>query len=99
MNADTKPQHKPILALAEPITVAEFWANRRGVAVRVQLYQFEGIPCIDLRRYYTANDGKLRATPKGIALAVHKLPALAAAIAKAERKARELGLIKGEAAT
>ena len=80
-----------------PITVAEFWANRRGESVRVQLCRIEGVRCIDMRRYQTIN-GRLQPTQKGLALAIHKLPALAAAVAKALRQARELGLIKGEAA-
>lgn len=87
----------PAAAIDAPITVAEFWANRRGESVRVQLCHIEGVRCIDLRRYQTIA-GKLQPTHKGITLAIHKLPTLAAAIAKAERKARALGFIKGETA-
>lgn len=78
----------PIPALAEPVVISEFWANRR-----VQLTQIEGVRCIDVRRYQTI-DGRLQPTPRGIALAIHKLPALSAALVKAERKARALGFIK-----
>ena len=87
----------PPPSLAEPVTVAEFWANRRGQSVRVQLTEIEGVRCIDVRRYETIN-GRLQPTQKGLALAIHKLPALAAAINKALRKAQELGLIKDGAA-
>lgn len=80
-------------ALAEPIIVGEFWANRRGKSIRVQLTQIEGVRCVDVRRYQTIA-GKLRPTHKGIALAIHKLPSLAAAVARALNKARELGFIK-----
>ena len=83
--------------LDAPITVAEFWANRRGESVRVQLTQIEGVRCIDVRRFQTIA-GKLQPTHKGLALTIHKLPALAAAVTKALRNARELGLIKDEAA-
>jgi hypothetical protein len=80
--------------VSEPITVAEFWANRRGEAVRISLREFEGIALVDLRKYYTGREGKLLPTKKGLSVAIRRLPDLAAAIAKAEQKARELGLIK-----
>ena len=78
-------------ALAEPITVAEWWKNRRGESIRLVLNRFEGRDIFDLRTWYTA-DGKLK-PGKGFAAEVRHLPRLAAAIAKAEAKARELGLI------
>lgn len=80
--------------LAEPIIVAEFWCNRRGEAVRVQLREYEGVAILDLRRHYTASDGVLRPTKKGLSIAIRKLPDLVSAINKAEQKARALGLIK-----
>jgi len=94
MTIPATPPEPP--ALGEPITVAEFWANRRGESVRVQVTQIEGVRCIDLRRYQTVS-GRLQPTHKGIALAIHKLPLLAAAVTKALHKARELGLVKDEA--
>ena len=71
-----KPEtaRKPSPALAEPIVVGEFWANRRGESVRVQLREFEGHTLIDVRRHFTNGDGKLQATQKGIALAIARLP-------------------------
>jgi Transcriptional Coactivator p15 (PC4) len=85
------------VSLAEPIIVAEFWANRRGESIRVQLREFEGIAILDVRKHYTAADGVLRPTKKGLSLVIRRLPDLAAAIAKAERQARELGLLGQEA--
>jgi Transcriptional Coactivator p15 (PC4) len=79
----------------EPITVAEWWKNRRGESVRLVLSQFQGRN-IFLRTWYTA-DGKLK-PGKGFAAEVRHLPRLAAAIAKAEAKARELGLVGDEGA-
>jgi hypothetical protein len=78
-------------ALAEPITIAEWWKNRRGESIRLVLNRFEGRDIFDLRTWYTA-DGRLK-PGKGFAAEVRHLPRLAAAIAKAEAKARELGLI------
>jgi hypothetical protein len=79
--------------LAEPIVVAEFWANRRGESVRVQLRTFEGAVIVDVRKHYTGAEGKLLPTKKGVSLVVRRLPDLAAAITKALAKARELGLL------
>jgi ribonucleoside-diphosphate reductase alpha chain len=55
------------------------------------LSQFQGRSIFDLRTWYTA-DGRLK-PGKGFAAEVRHLPRLAAAITKAEAKARELGLI------
>jgi Transcriptional Coactivator p15 (PC4) len=82
--------------LAEPITIAEWWKNRRGESIRLVLSQFQGRSIVDLRTWYTA-DGKLK-PGKGFAAEVRHLPRLAAAIAKAEAKARELGLVGDEGA-
>jgi hypothetical protein len=83
-------------ALAEPVIVTEFWKNRRGESIRLVLNRFEGRDIFDLRTWYTA-DGKLK-PGKGFAAEVRHLPRLAAAFAKAEAKARELGLISDEGA-
>ena len=83
----------PRATLSEPIVVAEFWANRGGESVRIQLRDYEGQALVDVRRYYTGAEGRLLPTGKGVAISVRKLPDLAAAITKAERKARELGLL------
>lgn len=81
------------MPLAEPVIVSEFWANRRGKSVRVQFREYEGATLIDIRKHYTASDGTLRPTAKGIALALRRLPELAAAINKAVTRAHELGLL------
>lgn len=83
---------KPVLA--EPVIVSEFWANRRGESIRVQFRTFEGMVLLDVRKHYTGADGKLLPTRKGLSLTIRRLPDLNAALAKAEHKARELGLIK-----
>jgi hypothetical protein len=79
-------------ALAEPITVAEWWKNRRGESVRLTLNRYEGRDVVDLRTWYTGDDGKLK-PGKGFAAEARHLPRLAAAFAKAEAQAREHGLI------
>jgi hypothetical protein len=77
--------------LVELITIAEWWKNRRGESIRLVLSQFQGRSILDLRTWYTA-DGKLK-PGKGFAAEVRHLPRLAAAIAKAKAKARQLGLV------
>jgi hypothetical protein len=81
------------MTLREPVLVAEFWCNRRGEAVRVQLREYQGVALVDLRKYYTGREGKLLPTKKGLSIAVRKLPELADAIARTLSKAKELGLI------
>jgi hypothetical protein len=78
--------------LAEPLVIAEWWKNRRGESVRLTLNRYEGRDVLDLRTWYTGDDGRLK-PGKGFAAEVRHLPHLAAAFVKAEAKARELGLI------
>jgi Transcriptional Coactivator p15 (PC4) len=59
-------------AFAEPITIAEWWKNRRGESIRLVLSQFQGRSILDLRTWYTA-DGKLK-PGKGFAAEVRHLP-------------------------
>lgn len=79
--------------LPEPIEVAKFFANRKGDVVIVSLREFEGMPLLDIRKHYADGSGFLRPTRKGIAVVIRRLPDLAAAIMKAEKTARELGLL------
>jgi hypothetical protein len=81
--------------LPEPVIVAEFWANRRGESVRIQLREFEGLVLVDIRKHYTAADGRMLPTKKGLSIAIARLPDLARAIGKAVHKAQELGLLSG----
>lgn len=84
-------------ALPEPVIVARFWKNRRRAeSVHVTLSEYEGHVLINVRIYCTGADGIDRPTPKGIAMAVGKLPTLAKALATAETKARELGLLDAQ---
>jgi hypothetical protein len=83
-------------ALSPAVVVAEFWANRQGESIRIQLLEFEGRALVDVRKYFTDTDGKLQPTKKGISIAVTRLPKLASAIDRAMAKARELGLIAAD---
>ena len=82
-----------VITLAEPVKVAEFWKNRKGESIRATLVTYEGRNCFDLRQHFTAHDGRMRPTKKGITVAVLRLPELAAAVNKAVTVARDLGLI------
>ena len=61
-------------AFTEPLTIAEWWKNRRGKCDRLVLSQFQGRSIFDLRTWYTA-DGKLK-PGKGFAAEVRHLPGL-----------------------
>ena len=80
--------------LAEPSIIAQWWKNRSGEAVRVQLSNYADRNLVDVRTWFTA-DGKLR-PGKGFAADVRHLPQLAKALASAVSKARELGLISAD---
>ena len=81
-------------AIESPIEISTFWKNRKGDAVRVSLQSWEGFQIVDIRQHFTASDGTLRPTKKGITLAVRRLPDLADALRKALAKAVELGLVE-----
>jgi hypothetical protein len=84
------------LPLAEPVVVHRMWKNRRrNETVRVSLRDYEGRSLIDVRVYLTGADGIDRPTTRGIAMGIRKLAELARALARAETKALELGLIDG----
>ena len=87
-------RHEP---LSQSVTVAEWWKNRRGESIRVCLSAYEGRNLADVRTWFPGDDGKLK-PGKGFAAEIRHLPRLAAAIVKAEAKARELGLIDDGAA-
>jgi hypothetical protein len=70
---------------------AQWWKNRGGESVRLPTYADRNL--VDLRTWYTA-EGRLK-PGKGFA-AIRHLQRLAAALAKAEAKATELGLITGD---
>jgi hypothetical protein len=84
--------HRP--TLSEPITVSEWWKNRRGESIRVTLSTYDGRNLVDLRTWYTA-EGKLK-PGNGFAAEIRHLPRLTAALAKAGSKPRDLGLITGD---
>jgi Transcriptional Coactivator p15 (PC4) len=86
------PARRP--TLDEPIVISKFWKNRRrNESLHVILSEYEGHPLINVRIYATGADGIDRPTTKGVALGIRKLPELAQALAKAEAKAREMGLL------
>jgi hypothetical protein len=70
---------------SEPITIAEWWKNRRGESIRVQLSTWEGHTLIDIRSWHST-EGKL-VPGKGFAADIKHLACLKAALIKAEAKA------------
>jgi hypothetical protein len=76
-----------------PIIIAEWDRNKREV-VRVVLDRYNGRHTVNVRIWYH-DDGGLKPSKTGITLSVKHLPALADALAKAERQARERSLLDG----
>jgi hypothetical protein len=77
---------------AAPIVVGETALNSRDV-LRVTLGEYEGRQTIDARKFYKRDDGTLCPTPKGLTLALDRLPALAEFITAALDRARADGLL------
>ena len=50
---DTRP-------LSEPLTIAEWWKNRRGESIRLVLDAYQGRNVVDLRTWFTDDDGELK---------------------------------------
>jgi hypothetical protein len=78
--------------LSEPVTVAEWWKARSGESIRVTVKPYKDIHVIDVRAWWTAPDGRLR-PGKGLCCHIRHVTTLAAALAKAVKTAREIGLI------
>jgi hypothetical protein len=76
-----------------PCVVAEFQKNERE-SIRVSLVQYGGRDLIDCRVWYRAGDGELKPGNKGLTTAVKHLPAIAAGLAAAVDKAREIGWLE-----
>lgn len=88
----TKNPSAPRATLADPITIAEWWKNRRKELIRVRLSEYEGHVLIDVRTWFSGTDGRLQ-PGKGFCSSIKHLPRLTVEIAKALAKARELGLV------
>jgi hypothetical protein len=84
--------------LPEPITVAEFWRNRGGESIRVEIREYQGRVVVDVRVHFPDAKGVLRPSKKGVCVAIKRLPELARGITKALARARELGLIADDEA-
>jgi Transcriptional Coactivator p15 (PC4) len=85
--------------LDAPIPVAKFWKSARDRTrhIRVELSEYKGHPLVSVRVWQTGSDGCDRPSKQGIALAVRKLPELAAALNRALTRAQALGLLDGAA--
>ena len=83
--------------MSAPVIIAELEKNRRE-RVRIALDQWQGHDLIDIR--VTAQFGEAAdiwaPTKKGLSMNVAMIPALRQALADAETRARELGLIGGD---
>lgn len=89
----SRPPRPKRPTLAEPVVIARFDKNLSGDIVDVRLEDYQGRPFVDLRTWYTAPNGVLKRSDKGLFLSVWRLPDLAAAVNAALAKARSLGLI------
>jgi hypothetical protein len=78
---------KQRVTLPTPEKVAEFWRNRGGESVRIEIREYEGCVVVDTRIYFPDAKGILKPSKKGVCLNQGMNKALV--------RARELGLIDG----
>jgi hypothetical protein len=71
----------------DTIIIGEAVLNSRDV-LRVSIGSFQGRATIDARKFYLRDDGSLNPTPKGLTLALHRLPMLADLLNDALARAR-----------
>jgi hypothetical protein len=83
---------RPTPTLSEPLIIDQWWQTRGGKAIRLTVSTYAGRNLLDLRSWYTADDGRLK-PGKGFCAEAKHLPRLTKAFAKAEAQARELHLI------
>jgi hypothetical protein len=77
--------------LVEPVEIAKFWkSRRRDIAVVVAIGPYKEHNLISVREHVVGSDGIMRPSTRGVSLVVRRLPELAAALAKALVRAREL---------
>jgi hypothetical protein len=79
--------------LPAPLTIGEWWKNRQGQSIRVRLSTYEGHNLLDIRSWFTGDDGVLK-PGKGFTCTVKHLPQLIAVLTKAAARARALGLFE-----
>ena len=70
--------------------------KNRESSIRVTLREYHGIPLVDVRIFLDAQEGT-RATKKGVAVTLTRLPALIQLLQQAQRTAAEHGLLETRA--
>lgn len=75
-----------------PIVVSEFPKNGRGEVIRVTLDEYRKSKIVDCRTWWPDAEGVMR-PGKGLTVSVTHVTQLATALAEAERRAGELGLL------
>jgi hypothetical protein len=78
-----------------PTTLVATVAKNAAEEVRVSLSEFKGSRLVDMRIYaeFGATAGEKKATKKGVALKLAKLPALIEALQAAQAEAEKMGLL------
>jgi hypothetical protein len=85
------PARRP--TLDEPITIEQWFKNRGGEIIRLELSTYKDANILNLRTWHTDKTDGITRPGKGFACSAKHLPKLAKVFAKAVDRARELGLI------
>jgi hypothetical protein len=84
--------------LAKPITIAQWFKNRGGDIVRLELSTYKDGNILSLRTWHTDKTDGITRPGKGFACGIKHLPRLVKEFTKATQRARELGLIDDDEA-
>jgi hypothetical protein len=85
------PARRP--TLPEPITIEQWWKNRGGEVVRLELSTYQGQNILNLRTWRANKGDGIMRPGMGFACSTKHLPKLAAVFAKAVDRAKALGLL------
>jgi hypothetical protein len=93
--ADRSTSRRAQPTLPGPIEIAKYWksARNRKQTTVIAIKQYEGHTFLDCRLFDTNGEGQSVPTARGLTVGMARLLEFEAAVSKAVRKARELGLI------
>jgi hypothetical protein len=93
---EQKASYNMSYKIRKPIKIAEWPRGCNGQVIRITLKSFKGHNVIDIRTWWMDQNGKVRATRKGLTVGISHTPKLAKGLRKAVRKLEKRGLLDEE---
>lgn len=77
------------------VEVGKIWKDRRRTDfLAVAIREYEGRVYVDIRQFFTAQDGRSGPTKRGVTISLPRLAEFTGIVNRALKTARELGLIR-----